>query len=75
MAVELKSAIEEKVGLSVSMADLFTASMAQLSERLESQLENDERLVRALEEIEQLSLDEVTSLLDERTPQDEAAEV
>jgi myxalamid-type polyketide synthase MxaE and MxaD len=59
MAVELKNSITADLNLSVSLAELFTDSFSRLVEKLDAQLQNDERLAAAVAEIEQLSLDEV----------------
>lgn len=63
MAVELKTSIQADLNLSLSLADLFTESVANLVEKLDEQLRNDEALAAAVAEIEQLSTDEVRSQL------------
>lgn len=70
MAVELKNCVEAAFNLSVSMVDLFTSSVAQLVDRLETQLQHDERLSGVLAEIEQLSMDEVSASLAGNEPGD-----
>ena len=65
MAVELRQQIERGLGLSVSMASLFTASVAELAAQLADQLAgDDDKLAELLSEIEALSMDEVEELLE-----------
>ena len=64
MAVELREKIKHYLGLNVSMATLFTASVRQIAEQLTEELEeDDDRLGELLAEIEELSMDEVEALL------------
>lgn len=71
MAVELKNSITADLNLSVSLAELFTDSVSKLVEKLDAQLQNDERLAAAVAEIEQLSLDEVFVQLDSEDRKDQ----
>jgi acyl carrier protein len=65
MAVELKTHLETGLGLSISVVDLLRGlSAADLAEGAVAQLTaGDADLARALEEIEELSLEEVQQLL------------
>jgi hypothetical protein len=63
MAVELKNAIERTFGLTISIVDLFTSSVAALISKLDAQLQGNEQLATLLAEIEDLPLDEVDAQL------------
>ncbi len=65
MAVELKNLIARRFDVDISMADLFTSSISDLRDKVESRLQSDDDLERLLDEVEKLSMDEVDLLLDD----------
>ncbi|MGC2398145.1 MAG: type I polyketide synthase [Acidobacteriaceae bacterium] len=69
MVVELKHNIEKDLGLSIAIVDLFTASITKLAEQLSGKLANDNRLAELLEQVENMSAQELEELLGETKDQ------
>jgi hypothetical protein len=63
MVVELKHHIERKLNLSIAIVDLFTGSVVKLAEQLAGKLANDTRLEQLLEQVENMSPQELEQLL------------
>jgi acyl transferase domain-containing protein/aryl carrier-like protein len=63
MVVELKHHIERKLNLSIAIVDLFTGSVVKLAEQLAGKLANDTRLEQLLEQVENMSSQELEQLL------------
>jgi acyl transferase domain-containing protein/acyl carrier protein len=65
MAVELKNRVEANLPVTLSIADLVMGvSVAELADKLNTQLELDEEIAALLDEVEGISVEEAKALLD-----------
>ena len=67
MVVELRNYIEKTMNLSISMVDLFTGTVAKLAEQVADKLAAGTQLEELLEQVENMSPQEIQALLGEES--------
>jgi acyl carrier protein len=63
MVVDLKRQIEKSLNLSLPIVELFTGSIVKLAEQLAAKLANDRQLEELLQQVENMSPEEMEALL------------